>query len=490
MQHTDHYNLNLPQGLDLYDVQQFNQNARIIDNKLYEIETEENSHVSDKDNPHEVNKVQVGLGNVDNKSSETIRNEITKLNVTNALGYEPTAVIGNPTGTPTTNLQKIKIGNTIYQLNENEGTVTDVIVDGESVVDAEGVALVRIKANTYYYYEIAIGNGVSYYVRKFNSAGERTENNYYSTPTAQNTDDKFTTSVNYYSGTQNTYLVLQVTDACNEFPVGTYTFDCPSESGAFTNVILTYKEGYQLKNISPAYNELKTEIGTKQNKLTPGANISIQNDTISVEGMPEILANVSTVSSSYLNNLEVDGTSYKVSTVQANASTVTGTDLQSLTVDNIVYNIPDGVNVVANPTETGSTDLNSIKIDQTVYNIPEGTLVEANPQETGTIDLTSIKVDETVYNIPQGGGSSVNIISGTLLAASWSSDKTQVISAPGVTASNASLIGLDNEVTDQQRQQAKDANLIVSSVSTDSITVKANGLVPFIDIPITVIIFN
>lgn len=489
MQHTDHYNLNLPQGLDLYDVQQFNQNARIIDNKLYEIETGENSHVSDKDNPHEVNKVQVGLGNVDNKSSETIRNEITKLNVTNALGYEPTAVVGNPTGTPTTNLQKIKIGNTIYQLNENEGTVTDVIVDGESAVDAEGVALVRIKATTYYHYEIAIGNGVSYYVRKFNSVGERTENNYYSTPIAQNTDDKFTTSVNYYSGTQNTYLVLQVTDACNEFPVGTYTFDCPSESGTFTNVILTYKEGYQLKNISPAYNELKTEIGTKQNKLTPGVNISIQNDTISVEGMPEISANASTVSSSYLNNLEVDGTSYKVSTVQANASTVTGTDLQSLTVDNIVYNIPDVVNVVANPQETGSTDLNSIKVDQTVYNIPEGTLVQANPQETGSIDLTSIKVDETVYNIPQGGsGSGATIVNATLYYHLWT-DSMQTVSVPELTVSGAAIIGLSNSADQTERQQAKDAALDVYSIQDGSITIKAYGVVPNKSLPVTVIIF-
>lgn len=34
-------------------------------------------------------KAEVGLGNVDNKSSETIRNEITSVNVTNALGYTP-----------------------------------------------------------------------------------------------------------------------------------------------------------------------------------------------------------------------------------------------------------------------------------------------------------------------------------------------------------------------------------------------------------------
>lgn len=40
-------------------------------------------------NPHNVTKAEVGLGNVENKSSETIRSEITSANVTDALGYTP-----------------------------------------------------------------------------------------------------------------------------------------------------------------------------------------------------------------------------------------------------------------------------------------------------------------------------------------------------------------------------------------------------------------
>ena len=40
-------------------------------------------------NPHNVTKANVGLGNVENKSSATIRGEITKANVTNALGFTP-----------------------------------------------------------------------------------------------------------------------------------------------------------------------------------------------------------------------------------------------------------------------------------------------------------------------------------------------------------------------------------------------------------------
>lgn len=40
-------------------------------------------------NPHGVTKSDVGLGNVENKSSEDIRNDITQDNVTTALGYTP-----------------------------------------------------------------------------------------------------------------------------------------------------------------------------------------------------------------------------------------------------------------------------------------------------------------------------------------------------------------------------------------------------------------
>lgn len=47
------------------------------------------SHISNTSNPHSVTKSQVGLGNVENKSSATIRAELTKDNVTTALGYIP-----------------------------------------------------------------------------------------------------------------------------------------------------------------------------------------------------------------------------------------------------------------------------------------------------------------------------------------------------------------------------------------------------------------
>ena len=43
----------------------------------------------DSTNPHGITKTTIGLGNVENKSSETIRSELTSANVTTALGYTP-----------------------------------------------------------------------------------------------------------------------------------------------------------------------------------------------------------------------------------------------------------------------------------------------------------------------------------------------------------------------------------------------------------------
>ena len=57
--------------------------------KANAIEKKIDDHASNVANPHGVTKEQLGLANVENKSSTQIRSEITKVNVTNALGYTP-----------------------------------------------------------------------------------------------------------------------------------------------------------------------------------------------------------------------------------------------------------------------------------------------------------------------------------------------------------------------------------------------------------------
>ena len=50
------------------------------------------AHLSDKNNPHAVTKEQLGLGNVENKSSATIRSELNSSEVIAALGFTPPAI--------------------------------------------------------------------------------------------------------------------------------------------------------------------------------------------------------------------------------------------------------------------------------------------------------------------------------------------------------------------------------------------------------------
>lgn len=99
MQRSIYYNMNLPDGPDRYNVEDFNANVRIIDEELHNSVASIAEHIADKNNPHSVTKAQIGLGNVDNKSSATIRGELTKKNVTDALGYTPAeAPSGSGTG--------------------------------------------------------------------------------------------------------------------------------------------------------------------------------------------------------------------------------------------------------------------------------------------------------------------------------------------------------------------------------------------------------
>ena len=57
--------------------------------KTNAIEASVSAHIGNTANPHKVTKAQIGLANVENKSSSQIRSELTKENVTNALGYTP-----------------------------------------------------------------------------------------------------------------------------------------------------------------------------------------------------------------------------------------------------------------------------------------------------------------------------------------------------------------------------------------------------------------
>jgi hypothetical protein len=71
MQKTTNYGFNKPESTDFYNIEDFNENADLIDEKLKAIEELANpqdldNHKNDKSNPHGVTAAQVGLGNVPN----------------------------------------------------------------------------------------------------------------------------------------------------------------------------------------------------------------------------------------------------------------------------------------------------------------------------------------------------------------------------------------------------------------------------------------
>ena len=96
MNTTQYYSLQQPLSTEKYSVSVQNTNMDLIDSALNGIEIKNSNqdkalseHVENSNNPHHVTKAQLGLGNVDNKSSAAIRSEITRDNVVNALGYTP-----------------------------------------------------------------------------------------------------------------------------------------------------------------------------------------------------------------------------------------------------------------------------------------------------------------------------------------------------------------------------------------------------------------
>lgn len=95
------------------------------------------THVNNTENPHRVTKDQLGLGNVENKSSETIRGELTKENIINALGYEPDTTTDNVI---------------TYALSKEGSSITLTGSDGSttSVTDSD--------TNTVYTHPITSGN--------------------------------------------------------------------------------------------------------------------------------------------------------------------------------------------------------------------------------------------------------------------------------------------------------------------------------------------
>ena len=140
---------------------------------MYPITTKDNvdgmdeidDHVASTDNPHNVTKAQIGLGNVENKSSATIRSEITKDNVTTALGYTPPTkdtVYTHPSypSVNTYDLHKFVVDSTGHVQCSGRITKTDITSLGipaqDTTYSAAGSSLGLVKSGG----DVTISSGV------------------------------------------------------------------------------------------------------------------------------------------------------------------------------------------------------------------------------------------------------------------------------------------------------------------------------------------
>ncbi len=79
-------------------------------------------------------------------------------------------------------------------------------------------------------------------------------------------------------------------------------------------------------------------------------------------------------------------------------------------------------------------------------------------------------------------------LKGTLLASAWGEDGTQTVALTGLAAGAKGILGLGDALTDAQAQAALGAQLVKTAQAAGSVTIKAFGTVPEVDIPIQVLI--
>ena len=87
-----------------------------------------------------------------------------------------------------------------------------------------------------------------------------------------------------------------------------------------------------------------------------------------------------------------------------------------------------------------------------------------------------------------GGGISGSMLTGTLSSSSWSND-TQTVSINGISSNSMGIIGLLDTASSAQIEAAKEAEINITSVSTNSISFSCKNT-PSIDIPFGVLLIG
>lgn len=92
-------------------------------------------------------------------------------------------------------------------------------------------------------------------------------------------------------------------------------------------------------------------------------------------------------------------------------------------------------------------------------------------------------------NPANGGGDPTLIVTTVLSASNWSGTGRQTVAISGLGADQNGIVGISQNITDEQFNTLAEANLYVESQSEGEITIAATGSVPTCDIPIAVMMF-
>ena len=85
-----------------------------------------------------------------------------------------------------------------------------------------------------------------------------------------------------------------------------------------------------------------------------------------------------------------------------------------------------------------------------------------------------------------GSGASEHTI--TLAASSWNENNQQTITVEGATDNSTVLLGIPTGITQTQYTSLTSADIIVASTSGSSIILQAYGVVPSIDVPVSIVV--
>lgn len=242
------------------------------------------------------------------------------------VNSEITDIEANPINLPTKNLRTIKIGDTIYEvMGSSAEAVTDVKVNGTSVVNEDKVANISVPTDTVTsnQMEMAIDTATrglaseTYVNNAVSSKADATEVSTALSGKVDKINGKGLSSNDYTNADK--YIVSGVTSALAD------KVDKVAGKGLSTNDYDNTAKGI-------------------------------------VDGVTSALADKADKS--------------EIIDVKANPTGTATTDLIKLKVGNDIYNIPSGggggTEVEANPSGTATDELEKIRIGQTIYSLPEG----------------------------------------------------------------------------------------------------------------------